>query len=329
MSAVLVLWANFYGSVLLGAGLVVLYAGYRAISALRPREHAGHPDRRAIAAYFTLGALAAASVLCCPYGIRIIAYYERFGGPVVERYDKQWGPPTLHSALCWTFFALAAATTIIVAGAWRRGIRPEPVLSGLAAVLLIAAITTYKDVAWFGLAGSLLAADTFTRAAAGHQAGSRPLVRNSVAAATSALAIAAIVATARTPDSGFEVQIPSQAITVAAAVARAHPGWRVLSDDWDSTAMVWLQPSMLGRVGLDLRLEQYTAAQLSSWFDFLNVAGPHWQSESAGYNVIVCSGVRYPALAAAAPDMAGWRVVYSDRDGVVLVRNASSPTSRG
>jgi hypothetical protein len=188
------------------------------------------------------------------------------------------------------------------------------------------AITTYKDVAWFGLAGSLLAADTFTRASAGRQSGSPALIRHSVAAATAALAIAALIAIARTPDSGFEVQIPSQAITVAASVAHAHPGWRVLSDDWDSAAMVWLQPSMLGRVGLDLRLEQYTATQLSSWFDFLQVAGPHWQSESAGYNVIVCSRVRYPALAAAAPRMPGWRVVYSDRDGLVLVRNGPSPT---
>lgn len=319
---VLVLWANTYGSVLLGAGIVVLYAGYRVTSRLVRRQPTGRGGRLAIPAYVSMAALAALSVLCCPYGTGVIAYYERFGGSVVERYDNQWAPPSLHDPLSWNFFALAAVTAVIVAFAWPRGVRPEPPLIGIAAVLLAVALTTYKDVAWFAMAGSLLAADTLTRSGApGRSPKQAGWLRASAAATGAALALASATVVATTPDSVFESRIPWQALNVAASVARAHPRWNVLSDDWSSGAFVWLQPSMLGRVGLDMRLEQYSAEDLSDWFSFLAAARPRSQGEMARYNVIVFSRSRYPGLTSAVRSVPGWRVVYENRDGIVLVHD--------
>ena len=51
--------------------------------------------------------------------------------------------------------------------AWRQGTRPDPLLLGIAAVLLMLAFTAIRNQAWFGIGGSLLAADTLARRSGG------------------------------------------------------------------------------------------------------------------------------------------------------------------
>ena len=55
---VLVLWANTHGSVLLGAALVGLYAGYRAVKASARHEYGAVPP------FLAFGAAAGAAVVC-------------------------------------------------------------------------------------------------------------------------------------------------------------------------------------------------------------------------------------------------------------------------
>ncbi len=312
---VLVAWANTYGSAPLGAGLAVAYAGYRAA------RGAAHRDRGAVIAYAVLGALAVGSVACCPYGAGIAAYYRRFlGGSLVARYDSQWWPPRLSNPWDCAFFSLMAATALAVALAVRRGTRPDPLLASLAAILLALAFTTSKDIAWFGFGGSLLAASTLARAggAPGPQPGT--VFRRAVAGTLATGALACAVTVARTPGRTFEAGVPSRAVAVAARLARADPAARVLADEWTGTALLWLDPAAVGRVGFDIRLEQYPAADLRALYAFMFATGPGWDRLAGGYGIIVASRRSCPRLAGALLRLPGWQVAYSGPDGVVAER---------
>ena len=314
---VLVLWANMHGSVLLGVVLVALYAGHRAVRTLRQK------DLRPIPAHLTLAGAAAASVVCTPYGSGVLRYYGRFvSNPALTHYPGEWSPPSLLNPFSWAFFGLVAATAaaVVVAAARRRGRRPDPVLFGLAAVLLVLALTAVRHQAWFGFGGSLLAADTLARSDRGRVPVFSRAFRRAAAGVLGALALTSVGMLTLTPGSTFESLIPRRAIDVAAAAAAKSPGVRVLGDDWAGTPMLWLHPAMFGRVGFDIRVEQYSAAQISADFDFMYVHGPRWQRVMAGYGIVVVSRRQRPLLAATLLKLPGWRVVYHDRNGLVLQR---------
>jgi hypothetical protein len=312
---VLVIWANTHGSVLLGAALVALYAGYRVAAALLRR------DRRPVPAYLALGAAAAASVLCTPYGTGVIRYYARIQDvtPALSRDIPEWSPPTPLSPLSWGFFALVVATAIAVAVAWRRGARPDPVLAGAALVLLGLALTAVRNQVWFGFGGSLLAADTLARSSGGRVSVLSRAFGWVTAGVLAAAALAGLGVLAMAPDRQFESQVPLRAIGTAAALAARDPAARVLGDDWSGSPMLWLHPAMFGRVGFDARLEQYSVAQIDAYADFLRVHGPAWQRIMHGYDIVVISR-QHRLLASALARLPGWRVVYSDRDGLVVER---------
>jgi hypothetical protein len=316
---VLMLWANTHGTVLLGAGLVSLYAGYRTVRSFVRN------DPGAAFAYLALGATAGAALLCTPYGTGIIRYYARFtGNSVFSQYIVEWARPTLTDQLSWGFFAVALAAATAVTVGWRRGTRPDPLLTGLALVLLTLALTAIRFQAWFGFAGSLLAADTLAWPGGGQVPVLGQAFRRAIAGALGALALASLAVLAVIPASQSEILIPRRAIDVAAAIAARNPGARILGDDWSGTPLLWLHPAMSGRVGFDVRVEQYTPAELSAYSDFLLGRGPNWQRVMRGYDIIVVSRSRHAVLAGALAGLPGWRVVYSDHDGLVAERQAGT-----
>jgi hypothetical protein len=136
------------------------------------------------------------------------------------------------------------------------------------------------------------------------------------------VAVASAGVLAVTPSQQFQSKIPGRAIDVAAALTARNPADRILGDPWSGTAMLWLHPATIGRVGFDARMELYSAAQLSAYFDFVFVRGHQWQRVTHGYGIIVASRAQDPGLAAALESLPGWRVVYRDRSGLVLMRQA-------
>lgn len=324
---VLLLWANSHGSVLLGAGLAALYGGYRSVLALARRDKGG----AAGGALLAVASIAAA--LCTPYGLAIARYYQSLlGRGVLSRYITEWAPPRLESPLSWGFFALVVLCALAFAVAWLRGARPDPILMAGTLILLCLALTAERNQAWFGFGGSLFAADTLARARPAAGSLSRGF-RSAVATVLAAAALTSLVALASTPVSTFEAGFPIRALDAAASIAAGNPSLRMIGDDWSDTPMLWLHPAMTGRVGFDIREEQYTSAQLSDYFDFLLRIGPHWQRVTAGYGIIVISRRQYPWLAAAVHSLPGWRLVFSDRGGSVLVRadvrTRTGPPRRG
>ena len=312
----LVLWANTHGSVLIGAAMVALYAAYRSVAVRR-----GGP--RAVLGYLALGAAGAMSVLCTPYGTRVIGYYKSVNrvAPALSHYVTEWQRPNPLYLVSMGFFALLMATVVAVAVAWRRGTRPDPVLAAITLGLLVMALTAIRNQAFFAFAGSLLAADTLARSSAGgapvlSQAFSR-VIAGVLAAA--ALLGAGLIATE--PAGKFESLVPVRAIDVAATLAARHPGARILADEWSSPPMLWLHPATFGRVGYDARLEQFSVAQLRAYATFLSARRPGWRHLLRGYDVVVVNRKQHGWLGTALTGLPGWQEVYSGRDGLVLERS--------
>ena len=218
------------------------------------------------------------------------------------------------------FFALLIACVIAVVVAWRRGTRPDPVLAAIALGSLVLALTAIRNQAFFGFAGSLLAADTLARSSAGPAPVVGRAFSRVTAAALAAAALTGIGLIAAEPGSKFESLVPVRAIGTAAALAARHPGARILADEWSSPAMLWLHPAMFGRVAYDARLEQYSVAQLRAYATFLSARRPGWQRLMRGYDLIVVNRKQHQWLGTALTRLPGWRVVYSGRDGLVLER---------
>jgi hypothetical protein len=82
---------------------------------------------------------------------------------------------------------------------------------------------------------------------------------------------------------------------------------------------------MFGRVGFDARLEQYSVAQIDAYTDFLGAGGPAWPRIMRGYGIVVVSRAMHRRLATALTRLPGWRVVYSDRSGLVVERQIGDP----
>jgi len=311
----LIVWVNTHGSALLGAGIAGLYAACRVARALAQR------DPRGAVGHLALGLAAGASMLCTPYGSAIIADDLGFAGNLaLARNIAEWGPQRLNSPVSWIFFAMAAATAIAVMIAWRRGSRPHPLLACLTLILFGLAFVAVRNQVWFGICASLLAADTLARANSGAPSAVGPLSYRFAASVLAALAVASMITLAATSDRQFYSEVPVRSMDAAAEIAATNPAMRVLGDEASGSAMLWLHPSLIGRVGFDWRLDQYTAVQLGAYFDFMLVRGHRWQRVTNGYDIIVVSRVQDPRLAAALTSLPAWRVAQGDQDGLVLVR---------
>ena len=318
---VLVIWANTHGSVLVGAALVALYAGYRAVAALL------RGARWPALAYLALAAAAAISVLCTPYGTGVIGYYESVNGvtPALGRYVVEWERPSPLYLVSIGFFAVVVATVIAVVVAWRRGTRPDPLLAAIALAMLVLALDAIRNQTWFAFAGCLLAADTLARSNGGREPVLSRAFSRATAAALAAAALAGVALIAVEPASMFQSLVPVRAIGAAAALAAHDPAARVLADEWSSPPMLWLHPAMFGRVAFDARLEQYSVAQLNAYAGFLSARSRTWQRLLRGYGIVAVSRQHHGWLATALTRLAAWRVVYSGHDGLVLERRLARP----
>lgn len=307
----LVLWANMHGSVLLGAGFVGIHAAVRAAGAVR------HRDRRGLAAYLVLGAAAAGSLICTPYGLEVLRYYSSLiGNPELSANVMEWMPPSPTNPACWPFFAVVVAVAVAVTVGWRRGIRPQVDLAVFGVVSLGVSFLAFRNTPWFGFVGCLLATDMLTGRAAPHVLAAS--FRRALAGVLAACALVAAVGLARAPVSEYEAWIPRGAIQAAASVAAREPGQPVLSDQWSAVGLLWLHPALFGRVAFDVRVEQYSQADLGEMFSFMQARGPRWQRLLRGYDLVVVSRRFHPRLAAELSRMHGWHVVYSDTSGVVV-----------
>ena len=307
----LVLWANVHGSVLLGAGLAAAYFAYRA-GGLGLRG-----NWRSAAGCGTLAVLAVLTPLATPYGLHIVSYYrELLGNPAVAAAAPENRPPSFPDI---TFFG--PLLLVLTAGTMcaRKHRRIGVPLAAPVAVTAIATLIASRSAVWFDMTAAVLLAYVWQGWIPTKDPTQRFLA--SVAAATAGVASLGIALLLMPIGGGYERYTPVRAISAAAGYAAAHPGTKLLADDAASSAVLWHDPQMAGRVAYDARLERYPESDLERWIRFQGTGGNDWGATTAGYQVLVGSTAYDPALVRRLASMPKTRDLEHDARGITIVKN--------
>jgi hypothetical protein len=290
---ILCLWANVHGSVVLGA-IVVSAFGIQAL--LRTGWH-----WRAAA----LVAVAPAAVFASPFALRLPAYYKLmlfdppYGHEIVE-----W-QRTTPSGLTAPFFALFAATCVLVVLRRRRVTMLDCLLL---AVTLAAALSAVRLIPWFALAMLAVMPPLVSRAA------DAPSFRGPAATALAVLGVSGILAAAGWAASRpYEVSSEARGLAV---VREQSQGGLVFADlelaDW----LLWKIPALRGRIAYDGRPELLSRRQFDGVIRFARQE-PGWQEFVRGYSLVVTNR----AIARSMAETGRWRRVYADEAFVVVRRS--------
>ncbi len=255
--AVLVLWANLHGAVLVGAALVALRGAYTLLAG----------DRQRALRSGALIALAAVSPFASPYILQLPAYFVSIGHlqdssrhlPIIEWTPMQWQSG-------WVFFLVAGVTLLLALASWSKHPRRFEL-----AVLLLTALAAWRanrNVQWFGLA---LAAYGPTLIA--------PYLRWRPALAlhlASGGAFAAVLFfTARAFTVSFAANDAVLPLLHDALLADPQTS-AVVSEDLADWAL-WREPLLQGRIAFDVRFELLDDQQARDLATFL-YGRPGWQT---------------------------------------------------
>ena len=292
--AVIALWANLHGSVLLAASV----ASIRWLQDAR-----SHRARTAL-----LLAATWLATLCSPYAADLPAYYRStVGNPAFREVLSQWKPLALTGRAAPTWLLVAAVVVLVVRRGWRVW-QFEP-----AVLLVLAALTanSVRGTAFLALAAvallpGLIEQSGRERVTSGHR----------VAIAVAALALSALLAAAALTHIRFSPLAPRAAATAASVTGRAKVFVPLELGDW----LLWSEPTLRGRVSADARAELLTQAELRRYAGFWKGADG-WRSATAGYRSFVLSPTDERWLVRRlAAHSAQFRVAYRDAKLVILVR---------
>jgi hypothetical protein len=313
----LVLWGNLHGSVVLGAGLVVLRSLTIVWERFRGRQNS-HWALRAL-----LLSAAPLAALVSPYGTQLVGYYHHMlGSPLLSKFVQEWGPTTPQRA--WLFYALAFCALWLL-GRAGGALTPFERLALVASVG--AALMAIRHVVWFELT-ALILLPVLVTAWKGSSQGSgdpRPLTRW-----IGRLSAAALVVTAAAllmPAAGwYEGHVPTSA-KAAIAKATSRPGTKVFASETLADWLLWTEPSLRGRVAYDVRFEIMTERQLDRLVDYHRRAGRNWEAPTERFGVLILDRRHDLAVANALRKNRRMHTDYVDKDVVVLSREPNSSLS--
>lgn len=318
----LALWANIHGSVVLGAGLVVVGALTSVLRARPPYVRLENVPRAVVLA---VGAVAC--VLASPYGLDLVGYYrDTLANPDFGKLVTEWGPsePGLQTA---AFYLLAFLTVWILA---RHTRRVTPLEIVVLALLLIAGMLAIRNITWFVFAALMILPGALGAARTERASDAPPALRLGVAVlACAAVVVAGVVFLARAPDSFEEKEYP-RALAASVAAAAKDPSARVYSSERHADWLLWKYPWLARRVAYDARFELLSGDEISRIYQFLSQVGHGWERNAAGYSIIVLPRNRGVALPHTLPTyrvllaQGGLRIHYRDEESVVLVRTHGS-----
>lgn len=244
--AVLALWANVHGTVVLGVGLAVL----RGLALVR------WWPRRGLA----LVALAPACIFASPYAPDLVGYYHRLlANPLLPRFVDEWRRSTPSSRT-------AVFYVVLLGGVWLLARQRDLTTSYekvAFALLALGALQAVRGIVWFGLAAVPLLAPLLDGVV------SRVRVLRGAAPARAGLGVAAaavamtVVVFAR-PAGWFVDRWPAEAARTVAAAAARDPSLRVFAADRYSDWLLWSEPSLRGRIAYDIRFELLTSRELDA-----------------------------------------------------------------
>jgi hypothetical protein len=250
--AIIVLWANLHGSVVLAAILVSLAGCCELVSGLRSGKG---PKQLA----WLVAVLPWAALFATPYLWSTGHYYrETIFNPTLSAYLWQWKPTTL-SPVSLPLFVLALGFLWLVGKAAPAYTRFEK-LAGLALVVLaLLAVRNWTWLALFAVAFYPRGLD-YLRAER-----RRPLetpLNRVLAGFGIVFALAVSIATLGRAQSWFTNAFPDRGARVVAGLARSHPHARIWATaEWGDWLM-WSDPRLQGRVAFDARVELLSSAQV-------------------------------------------------------------------
>jgi len=306
------IWANVHGSFFLGP-LVLGLAWLEDLHDHEPRPHR----------VLLIAVVSAAAACVTPFGPAVWLYAVGLStNPEVTARITEWQPTSLRSIPGILFFGSALAVVVLIA---RRGrVTPWPTLAWLAVFFLLGAYAI-RGVAWWPLgavaaiAGVLVTgpADTARPEVLGS-----PLMRrlNVVVAGAIVLVGIALLPIWRPIEPGLDapagvVGIAPPGITTALRET-AVPGDRLFNPQpWGS----WFEFALPDLpVAIDSRIELFPPA---TWDTYENIVagGDGWAAQLADWGVTMIVVEARETKMTDRLAAAGWRSVYTDSDGSVLV----------
>ena len=319
--AVLALWANLHGSVLIGAALAAAYFSVRAVLMARGKR------ARATGGYVLLAIAAALAPLATPFGIHVLAYYHQMiGNQAVKLADIEWDSPTFPALSFFQFALPLLLAALAVIPGLVKGRRPPWPLLGALVVTAIAAWIAMRNNMWLAIAASILIAE----AAANWLPSNKIRASFILTLSLSAIALMAfgIGRLATRSASGFEAQAPLGAIAATASYVASHPDARVLADTMSASALLWLDPAITGHVGFDGELEIYPQPALIAWITFQNAHSADWLAAANGYRILVATRSDDSPLAQRLTRLPRSTLLATDAQGVAVIAAARTTRPR-
>ncbi len=311
---ILMLWGNLHGSAALGAGLVLVYG----LSSIRRRDG----RRRGL----LLVLAAPLCLLASPYGLGLIPYYRlMLLHPPLASVVSEWKPPTV-SAVTAIFFASAFGVATLW-GAHRR------VLTSFERwalpLLLVFALSAVRNTIWFELAAAVGLPRLIDAAWRPNSELTPRLRRVNLLLAAGALGsvlVVCVVEFSRSP-AWFDRSSPPAA--AAAVAAAAGPTATVLADDEHADWLLWLQPSLSGRIAYDVRFELFNSHELRQIVLIHSGSHPVWRRCASQARVVTFDGPKDEAAARREQVLApGSRTIFRSPT-FVAVQQPGAPAGSG
>jgi hypothetical protein len=299
----LALWANLHGAVVVGAALVSLLGACE----LRRRRVRG------------LWLLLApwACVLATPYGLSVAGYYrDTLTNPLFRAALTEWQPPTILSPIGLPAFLLAAA---VVAALAARARLLTPFERCALVLTALGALAAVRSIVWLALA-ALMLLPAVLEDWWPSRGGSARRLNAVLAVAATAFAVVAFAAAAASPSSHVTKRWPAGAVEAVSRVLRDDPNARVLASyeygDW----LLYASPEVRGRIAFDGRWELLPRKCMQAVLDYLYESGAGWERPGAGYRILVLNPDTESRLVQTYESRSGTRVLFRDRQVVVLDR---------
>lgn len=299
--ALLAVWANVHGTVVMGAALAMLCGLFAATATRESRRTA-----------FGLFFLSPLCVFASPYGFALADYYrELLTNPLLPKFVTEWKPSS-PGVLTAVFYA------VLLGGMWlliRHG-RKVPAYDKVAlALLAVSAVMALRSIIWFGLAAVIVLTPLVDEALrATRSLTGRAPARAGVAVGVMALVVAVIVFSSSS--TSLAQYWPRTAADRVAALTSQRGNERVFADGTYADWLLWVRPELRKRIAYDARFELLRRGEFTKLSDYGKKKGGHWRKAATGYNVFV-----YDTGAGHCPGSC--TRVYRDRYVTVATRSRS------
>jgi hypothetical protein len=248
--AILVLWSNVHGSVLIATALVAL----RGAVDLWQSRRRGTTDRGAVALLLAPWVC----LLSSPYSFHLVSYYATTAfNPAFSKYLSYWAP-TAFSPISLPLFVLLFAFVWLLGRASDAYSTYERWLLGVGTVIGLLAVRNWTFAALLAVMFVPVGID---RALRKRDPRAAPWFGAPIACALALATLVGLVAALARPEADLTRDFPGAAGT-AAARAAAGPGARLYASipfaDW----LLWTHPELEGKVVLDARYELLTSEEV-------------------------------------------------------------------